>query len=305
MKYSESGASTKTPAATLTVSILASATLTACGGGGGSDSGGGAPGVNRDTVTINTSENSVEVRQLDGAIDPESLTLVEGYDSPDITTVITDDTITVTVGDLPNSAHERFTVKTATDTHYTISISAENSSAQQTIQQADALTEIASPQALVGDDLRLLNTVLEIEYLAGDISESEKTSIKTTTNSAIASSSTALDGEITLLDQALTDYRNSDITETDLAQRLAASNAVVGELGTAGETALDIVTDTLTAMGIALPANLEATTPLRYIEEADRYSRFMVSDYGSFDGNGNFSFDPSFDFFNAVFSYAN
>ncbi|OLF81884.1 hypothetical protein AWH63_10090 [Marinobacter sp. C18] len=306
MTYSESGVHPKTPAATVAVSILASIVLTACGGGGG---GGGSsspePSVNRQTVSVDTAENSIEVRQLDGEINPDSLTLVEGFDNPSITTSISGDELTIVVGDLSNPGTERFTVTTDKDTRYTINISAANTSAQSTVQQAETLTEIPSPQTLAGDDLRLLSAVLEIEYLAGDIGESEKTSISTTASNNIESSSTALGNEITLLEQALADYQNSDITETDLAQRLSAATSTLSDLGAAGEAALDNVTNTLTAMGITLPSDLQGTTPLQYIEQADRYSRFMVSDYGSFDGNGNFSFDPSYDFFNAVFTYAN
>jgi len=211
MKYSKTGAKSTNTAATLTVSIAA-AILTACGGGGGSESGSPAPTINRSTVNITTAENSVEVRQLDGTIDADTLAPVEGYDSPAVTTVINDDTITVTVADLSNDAEERFTVTTSANTRYTVVISAANTSAQASVQQAATLTEISSAQALVSDDLRLMNAVLEIEYLAKGISDSEKITTKTAAANNIALSSSELDNQIALLDQALTDYQNGDIT---------------------------------------------------------------------------------------------
>ena len=114
MTYSESGINPKKPAATVAVSILASIVLTACGGGG---SGGGSsspePSVNRQTVSVDAAENSIEVRQLDGEINPDSLTLVEGFDNPSITTSISGDELTIVVGDLSNPGTERFTVTTS------------------------------------------------------------------------------------------------------------------------------------------------------------------------------------------------
>lgn len=288
----------------LTMGLLAIGTLAACGGGGSGNESKATPAQNQQSVIIETQENTVETRQLNGAVDLESVNPVPGFDSPQITTDISDDTISITVGDLSNNTSERFTLATDSGTEYTIVINALNASADALVQQAETLTEITSPQTLASDDLRLLNIVLEIEYLAGSISESEKTSTSNAAIAALNNFANTLENEISLLTLALSDYKAGDIPESDLDQRLSAAVAALSDVGSAGEAALDNVSNTLSEMGVPLPANLEATYPLAYVEQADRYSRFMNSDYGSFDANGSFSFSSSYDFFNAVFHYA-
>lgn len=286
--------------------ICAVALTSACGGsGGGSGGGDDSPAsVNQRTLTISATENSVETRQLDAGIDADSITPVSGFDVPAITTDTDQDTLIITIGDLANEESERLTLKTDAGTQYTIVVDAENLSAATVVSEAKTLTEISSAEALADEDLRLLNTVLEIEYLAGRISESEKASTSQTAATALNSYSSALSNELTLLSQALTDYKAGDVTETDLRQQLGATSGVLTDVGNAGETALENITDTLYAMGITLPSDLQGTSPLEYVAEADRFSRFMDSDYGSFDGSGNFSFNNSYDFFNVVFHYA-
>jgi hypothetical protein len=288
----------------LTMGLFVIGTLTACGGGGGGSESSAAPVQTQQSVIIETQENTVETRQLNGIIDPESVNPVPGFDSPQITTAISDDTVSITVGDLANDSSERFTLVTNAGTEYTIVINALNASAEALVQQAETLTEITSPQTLASDDLRLLNTVLEIEYLAGSISESEKINTSNAAITALNNFANTLETEISLLTLAISDYKAGDIAESDLEQRLSAAAAALSDIGSAGETALDNVATTLNEMGIPLPADLEATNPLTYVEQADRYSRFMNADYGTFDGEGHFSFSGSYDFLNTVFHYA-
>ena len=307
MNYSEPGPFARRSAVTLTVGVFTAILLAGCGGGGSGGSGGtssSSTDFNQQTVTINTSESTVETRQLNGEIDAASITAVSGFDSPNITPSAAEETLTITVGDLANSDTERFTLKTNAGLTYTIVVNAENTSARAIVEQAETLTEITSPGTLAADDLRLLNIVLELEYLAGSISESEKLATSDAAVTSVNGFANSLENEITLLGLALTDYNAGDIPETDLEQRLSAASGALSDIGNAGESALDNVIDTLTAMGIALPADLEATDPLAYVEQADRFSRFMNANYGSFDSNGNFTFSNSYDFLNAVFHYA-
>ncbi|WP_150913884.1 hypothetical protein [Marinobacter halotolerans] len=288
----------------LTMGLIVLGTMTACGGGGSGSESSPAPVENQQSLIIETQENTVETRQLNGVVEPESVNPVPGFDSPQITTDISDDTVSITVGDLSNNSSERFTLVTEAGTEYTIVINALNASAEALVQQAETLTEITSPQTLASDDLRLLNTVLEIEYLAGRISESEKTSTSTAAINALNNFANTLENEIALLTLALSNYKAGDTPESDLDQRLSAAAAALSDVGGAGEAALDNVSNTLNEMGMPLPADLEATNPLAYVQQADRYSRFMNADYGTFDAEGNFSFSSSYDFFNAVFHYA-
>jgi exonuclease VII small subunit len=304
MNYSNLKLGAKDRIKTLTAFTAAAILLSACGGGGGGSDSSSTSASAQQSITINTFENTTETRQFNGDIDPTSITPVSGFDSPNVSQSTDGNSLTILVGDLENSTTERFTLKTSSGITYTIAVNALNASAQATVQQAETLTEITAPESLVGDDLRLLNTVLEIEFLAGKISESEKASISSAAAEAINGFSGPLENEIALLDQTLTNYKAGDVTETDLEQRLAAAAATLSNIGNAGEDALGNVTDTLAAMGITLPADLEATNPLVYVESAERFSRYMNSDFGSFDANENFTFSSSYDFFNAVFPYA-
>lgn len=303
MNYSELGRYARKPVTTLTVSAFTAILITGCGGGGG---GGSTPSTasKQQTVKVSTSENTIETRQLNGEIDAASITAISGFDSPNISVSTKENILTIEVGVLENSDTERFTLETSAGLTYTIVVNAENTSAKVVVDQAETLTEITSPRTLAADDLHLMNIVLELEYLAGRISESEKETTSQAAMTEINRFSTSLENEIVLLKQAMADYMAGDIPETDLKQRLAAASGALSDIGNAGESAIDNVTDTLTAMGIALPADLEATNPLAYVEQADRFSRFMNANYGSFDSNGTFTFSNSYDFLNAVFHYA-
>ncbi|WP_449285784.1 hypothetical protein [Marinobacter sp. PE14] len=301
MNYSEPGLFARKPLKTLTVCAFTGVLLTGCGGGGGSTS---STAAKQQTVKVSISENTIETRQLNGEIDEASITAISGFDSPNISVSTKENILTITVGDLANSDTERFTLKTSASLTYTIVVDAENTSAREIVDQAETLTEITSPGTLAADDLRLMNIVLELEYLSGSISESEKVTTSQAAESDINDFATSLENEIALLNQALTNYESGDIPETDLKQRLSAASGALSDIGNAGESAIDNVTDTLTAMGIALPEDLEATNPLAYVEQADRFSRFMNANFGTFDSNGNFTFSNSYDFLNAVFHYA-
>lgn len=303
MNYSEPGSFARKPAITLTVSAFTAILLTGCGGGGGGESN-SSTASKQETVRVSTSENTVETRQLNGEIDASSITAISGFDSPNISASTKENILTITVGDLANSDTERFTLETSAGLIYTIVVDAENTSARAIVDQAETLTEITSPGTLAADDLRLMNIVLELEYLAGSISESEKVTTSQAALTKINNFAASLESEIVLLSQALTNYRAGDIPETDLKHRLSAASASLSDIGNAGESALDNVNETLTAMGIVLPEDLEATNPLVYVEQADRFSRFMNANYGTFDSNGNFIFSNSYDFLNAVFHYA-
>ena len=284
-------------AAKLTVSAMAALLLTACGGGGGgSDS--SDPNLKNETLRITADENTVETFQLNGSIKAGSLTTV--IDNPQVTASLSGDTISINIGELTNDADARYTVQTSANTRYTIDVDGLNTSATALVQQATTLAELSSAQALIADDVRLMNVMLEVEYLAGQISSTEKDAIKV----QVATSTSSLDNEISLTSQALNDYQNGDITDADLQLQVDATTAAVAEAGQAGEQALDNVTDTLTAIGITLPDDLEGSYPLEYVAGFDRYSRFMHPDFGTDDGNGGFSFSASYDFFNTVFSFA-
>ena len=303
MNYSEPGPFARKPVTTLAVGAFTAILLTGCGGGGG---GGSTPSTasKQQTVKVSTSENTIETRQLNGEIDSASITAVSGFDSPNISVSAKENILTITIDDLANSDTERLTLETSAGLTYTIVVDAENTSARAIVDQAETLNEITSPGTLAADDLRLMNTVLELEYLAGRISESEKVTISQGAATEINSFANSLENEIILLNQALADYMAGDIPETDLKQRLSAASGALSDIGNAGESAIDNVTDTLAAMGIALPADLETNNPLAYVEQADRFSRFMNANYGTFDSNGNFTFSNSYDFLNAVFHYA-
>lgn len=291
-------------AATLGVSILTALTLTACGGGGGGSSSPEkpkAPAITDKPLSLTVGESQTVSRELDGNIDTASLTTI--IENPAIEVDANGKTLSITIGELQNDGNARFTVQTSANSKYTVSINATNTSAAALLDQANTLTDSAAPNLMLADELRLQSILAELEYLAKEVSETQKAqSVDQALATATAVAQTT-QPQIDALTQAVADYGNSQITEANLEQQLLMTQSVVQAYGNAGEQILSAHASTLTTMGLALPANLEDTYPLTYDADLERYTRFTHADFGTLNGD-SFDFNATYDFFNTVFPYA-
>lgn len=301
---------TRNPAATFVVTALIAVTLTACGGGGGggggsSSSGGNTGGLTAKPLSLSGTESSTITETLDGTIDTSSLSFV--IDNPAINVSASGNTLTIDIDELQNEGIARFTVETSANSRYTVNVQAENTSAVALVRQAELLTAENAGITLLADDVRLQNVLLELEYLGNEITETQKSSIQSSTTSTLNAGTPAIDQETDTLASVLANYESGDVAESDLENALqAASNVITTGWGDIGEQLLADRLATLSAMGINLPGTLEDSYPLTFEAGFDRYTRWIDPEFGT-DNGDTFTYISNandYDFFNTVFTFA-
>ena len=289
---------------TYLLAALASLALTACGGGGGGGDDTPAPTITNEVVSVDAAENSTHRVALEG----QTKTMDVTRSFPAIAFAVDEETneLTITVGEVEQvQGDARVEITTTANIRYIVDVVAENTSAAPIMAEAETLSEISSGAALAADDLRLANVALELEYLASQISFEEKEAARVANTAAVDSAATALMTSIETLEQSLADFRNGDISETQLSQSLDVAKAHMSTLDEASATAVEAVLSTVNALiDVSLPADLEGTYPITYVAEADRYSRYMTTDLGTLSPDGSFSFSADYDFLNSVFAFA-
>lgn len=296
----------RNPAVTLSVSALLALSLTACGGGGGSSSGGEQPsGPTAKPLSLSGPESSTITETLDGTINESSLKFV--IENPAINVSASGSTLSINIDELENDGTARFTIDTNANSRYTINVQAQNTSAATLIRQAELLTAGNAGNTLLADDVRLQNILLELEYLGNDITETEKSNIQNATTTTLNTGTPAMNQEAATLANVLTNYKSSDVTESDLEVALQTANSVITQgWGEIGEQLLTDRQATLSAMGINLPANVEGSYPLTFNAGINRYTRWIDPEFGT-DNGDTFTYVSNandYDFFNTVFTFA-
>lgn len=291
----------------LAAAISASVLLTACGGGGGGDSSGSSSNTSenpiskvvQNTATIRVDENSSSTFGVDGSI--KNVTAERPVDL--ITVNASDSSITIKVDELTKEETARYTIEHRVDgaPHETIlTIKGVNASAAAMVAQADAMVNTPTSQLAFYDTERLSSIVLEIQYLAGQISESEKAGTKASIQSAIDQAAQDTKALKDSLAEALTAYRAGQIGEQSLAQKLADMEGGIDQVSDLGNIVLDSFSTTLSELGVTLPAGMT----LAYDDQIERYTRFKDANLGSYDENGKWVFAPEYDWLNAALTLA-
>lgn len=293
--------------------VTATFTLAACGGGGGG--GGGqpptppGPETANQVLTVTSAENQTETRQVPGEV--SQVEQLRGSDAVTLTSQAnTEDdrsTVTLTIAELENDEDARFKVTSEQDgliTETIINLSATNTSAAPLLAQAQSLQSLPDAEAVLADDLRLANIVLELEYLANLISAGEQAQMRSDIDDTLASLTVNLQNQIATVTNLLNAYNAGDATETALRDRLTLVNQEVAALGEAGETILDALSDTLARLNIVLPENLNGTHPIVFNDALNRYTRFGDEAFGEVVADDEFTFNEDFDFLNAAFTFA-
>lgn len=302
----------------LVVSVAA-LTLTACGGGGGGGGGDGsnnggnpqlpASQVQSQVFDVSSAENQTETRQVPGEV--TKVEQLRGSNAVTLTSQAgtdgTTSTVTLSVAELENDEDARFKV-TSTDgeqvTETIINLSATNTSAAPLLAEAQSLQSLPDAEAVLADDLRLANIVLELEYLANLISASEQAQMRSDIDNTLADLTLDLQNQIATVTSLLNDYNAGDATETALRDRLTLVNQEIDALGEAGETILDAFSDTLARLNITFPENLNGTHPIVFNDDLNRYTRFGADAFGEVLSEDTFTFNEDFDFLNAAFPFA-
>lgn len=303
---------TKFRTAIAVITVLA---LAACGGGGGggggSDSGGGnspEQGVPGNVVNLSSAEGMTVNQTLSGQV--TDVRQVQGSDQVTVTfnEASGNTTATFTIGQLENEENSRFEIFTdnnGTRTRNIINLSATNTSAVPLLAEARGLEALSAPQALLADDLRLANVALELEYLANLINATEQQAMRDTIDSSLANLNNQLAADLTAIANQLRGYESGDVTETALRNQLDQASARILSLsGDTGESILDTFTAILTRLDVVLPDDLNATHPLVFDDNLNRFTRFGAAAFGQPNGDGTFTFDGNLDFLNAVFTFA-
>lgn len=282
------------------LALLCSSLLVGCiSSAGGDDESGSGDSDGTETVSAVSGEGSTISQAFEFEIEA-----VEGIRTdPSVSVAINGSSVDLTVGDLENDVTVRYRVKGVDGTERIFAIELTNTSALPLVEEARSLAD-ATADLVVADDLQLAEIVLDLEYLAGLTTPEEVSIAISDFESEVASASGLFESQVQLVSNAISGYQEGDVPEREL--RLAVSDAQValGPLNTAGSNLLLEVRDSLTDLGVSLPSNPGALTPIEFVEEGDRYSRFMTDAYGAFGVDGSFSFHDSADFLNAVFNYA-
>lgn len=305
---------TKRPMMTALARVIAigtlSATIAACGGGGGDD--GNPNGSNgqqpadptrrTETVNVVVPEGTSLSQPVEGTI--ETSRRILGDET--VSFVVGQAAVTFAAGELQNEALARFEVVTKTDNQtitYYFSVTGENTSAKPVITAAQSLTALPIANVLQ-DDQRLTEIALEVQYLANEISSAEKARALAEMVTAFDDVSALTADDLGALNTALSDYQQGSIDETELANVLAVAEAAVADIGAAGEGALDTYQMTLEGLGVSLPENLAADLPLIFDDRLNRYTRFTNANLGSYNANGQWQFNASYEFLNSALTFA-
>src|SRR5690554_4201756 len=287
-----------------TLAAAISLTLTACGGGGG---GGGndttppkadapKPVTETKTLSIATAENEQVTQALRGT--PVSTTRIRGTEA--ITADTTEDgTLNISVAELQNEGDARFKVTTKdgnTTIEYIVSVSAENTSARASLEQAEQITQVSAESLALTDEQRLAQIALEIEYLTGAVDATLKDMANADIEQTITEAGASLTESQSQLAQAIKDYQNGTATEAELAEHLVQMDTDIQAINETGTTVLAAVETTLVALGVDLPETLTFT----YDETLGRYTRFTSPDLGAYNDNGEWVFNAEYDWLNAA-----
>ncbi|MGP9834058.1 hypothetical protein [Marinobacter sp. NSM] len=292
------------------LAAIATLSLTACGGGGGGDGGTPEPDMRNNVVTLSSAEGMTVNQSLEG-----SVTDVKQVRGSNQVTVTFDDTantsgnsdVTFSIGQLENDENSRFEITTVSNgqtIRNIITLNATNTSAAPTLAEIRGLQALSGPEAVLADDLRLANVVLELEYLANLIDANEQQAMRDTINTTLAELTTDLAGDIAQITEALRGYERGEVTETSLRNLLNTINGRVLGLGSAGEAILDSFSSILNRLDVVFPENLNETYPLVFDNNLNRYTRFGANAFGQANEDGTFTFDGNLDFLNAVFTFA-
>lgn len=281
--------------------VFTASILSGCGGGGGSDNSTTPPKTEApkpisETLSITTSENQQVTQALRGT--PVSTTRIRGTEA--ITADTTEDgTLNISVAELQNEGDARFKVTTKdgnTTIEYIVSVSAENTSARASLEQAEQITQVSAESLALTDEQRLAQIALEIEYLTGAVDATLKDMANTEIEQTITEAGASLTESQSQLAQAIKDYQNGTATEAELAEHLVQMDTDIQAINETGTTVLAAVETTLVALGVDLPETLTFT----YDEALGRYTRFTSPDLGAYNDNGEWVFNAEYDWLNAA-----
>lgn len=281
----------------LVVAISTTLFLTACGGGS-SDGGGKAPkgpAPTQESVTINLDEGTDSVVQFAGSI--TSVTAQREIDG--VTAVESEGGITVAADDLTNDVTARYRVSHedgGKKYETTLTVNGINISAAGAVQQAERTVSLSTERMILADEKRLSQTVLEIQYLAGLIDASEKVVTTASIQNAIDQSVRDTQGLKDALEVAVNQYKAGKIDEPSLLVKLSQMEGGIQDASEIGRIVIEEMNDTLTALGVALPAQL----PVNYDSRLGRYTRFTNAALGSYEQNGGWKFSANYDWLNAA-----
>lgn len=270
--------------------------LTACGGGGG----GSAPQdpatkITQHTATVSVGENSSSTFNVNGSIKSVS---VDRPAEP-ISVDASGSALAIDVGSLINEQTARYNIRHSVNgaPHETIlTIEGVNTSAAATVAQANAMTTTPVSQLAFYDTQRLSNILLEIQYLAGQINESQKVATQASIQDSIDQAAQDTKALKDALTATLAAYRAGQVGEQSLAQKVASMNGGIEGVSDIGKIVLDTFSTTLNELNVAFPADLT----LKYDEQIERYTRFKDSRLGAYDANGSWIFTPEYDWLNAA-----
>lgn len=295
-----------------TVMSLFSLILSGCGGGGDSASaGGGSDGSGNQTMTpaepveitrssdLTIQEESSAVSPVEGQI--QSIRKIRGDDTIDATPG--ESAVSFSVDELLNEAEARFEVITENGNEiitYFFSVVGQNTSAVPLVQQGVNLSGLPVTTTALQDDQRLTEIVLEVQYLANELSSTDRDRIIEEIDTAFQEIGAIAQEDIDALNRTLRNYETGSADENELNQAILSINATIRALGAVGESTLESYAEVLNDLGARLPENLSSELPLVFDERINRYSRFTNSRLGSYSEDGRWQFGADFDFLNSA-----
>lgn len=294
----------------LATTCLLAVAMTACGGGGGggeTNTGGTNPTppspepeleriTETDTLTIGESASvSENVRG-----DIQSIRKIRGDNTIGVTQ--NRSAVTFTVEELVNEAEARFEVVTQdanTIITYFFTIEGVNTSAIETVEMAETLADLPATTTALQDDQRLTEIVLEVQYLANELSSDEKDEASQAIATAFEDIGGLSQDDLDALANTLRNYKQGTATENDLVTAVNDADQTLTQIGAVGEATLEQYQTVLRDLGVTLPDDLASELPITFDTQLGRYTRFTNPLLGSYT-DGQWTFNPEFDFLNSA-----
>ncbi|MEQ6886420.1 hypothetical protein [Salicola sp. Rm-C-2C1-2] len=164
-----------------------------------------------------------------------------------------------------------------------------NTSAVAVIREAELITHQTETVIALPEDRRFFAYVLDLLYLRGDITESEKTRLLTDYDDRSESWQQSLRNRADHVESTLAEYRNGETGDRKLE---SATDRFEAEMRTAGDINLHNVEKIPDSASDFMP-DLKMTR-IHYSDQARGYTRFYGNSHFGQHDNGSFSFSDAY-----------